>query len=197
MFYICCVNFTFSCVIRSTIMMCHVKSCLNTDIVNLNTFLKHALENRVGNGKSSKMGVIDEEEYGTTTIGFGAAASKSSSNSNSAKNVRGSSSTSINGKLVAVNGAHINNGKSNGSKSVSFAHSFNKSDSAAENSDEDNNDNDETESHDENQAASASQANMFVSEAERKTYLEQQFQASVAEYQKIAARLESCSVCKF
>ena len=156
-------------------------------------------------------------DSGVTTIGFG---SRSSSSTEPASVTtigftRVSSLSNGSGSAAVINGV-------NGKKTVSFAvanlksTSLNTSNSTTDNSHEEDDDeetteyetdNDESEQSmtDDNAAAAAvaagnsanaplSEANLFVSEEERKKYLEQQFQETVSDYQKILKRLEQDNV---
>jgi len=128
---------------------------------------KSALEGRFGGG-SSRFDAIEEE----TTIGFGKNAKPAPSTTTMFINTGGSANRFTNGKSAV--------------KSVKFT-SMNTSNSTT-----DSNGSDDENENDENQGLS--QANLFVSEQERKKYLEEQFQESLNDYNKTIKRLEHANL---
>ncbi len=128
---------------------------------------KSALEGRLGGG-SSRFDAIEEE----TTIGFGKNAKPAPSTTTMFINTGGSANRFTNGKSAV--------------KSVKFT-SMNTSNSTT-----DSNASDEDNENDENQGLSP--ANLFVSEQERKKYLEEQFQESLNDYNKTIKRLEHANL---
>jgi histone acetyltransferase 1 len=131
---------------------------------------KNGLENRFGGGSgvtSNGFGSREIDTVGVTTIGFG------NSNGGASK----IAPLSINGKVNTVNG--------NGKKMVSFSGkntSLNTSNSTTDNSNQSDGDEDEPNA--------MGQGNLFVSEQERKQYLEEQFQEALNDYNRILKRLE-------
>jgi hypothetical protein len=124
---------------------------------------KSALEGRFGSA-SSRFNAIEEE----TTIGFGTNAKPAPSTTTMFINTGGSANRFTNGKSAV--------------KSVKFTSMNTSSSTTDSNASDDENENDENQG--------LSQANLFVSEQERKKYLEEQFQESLNDYNKTIKRLE-------
>jgi hypothetical protein len=137
---------------------------------------KRSLEDRFGPVESKR---FKKDEIGVTTIGFGA----------NAVEVMPTPTINFSSKLTP-----ITNGNGVGKKAVSFSCvTINTSNSTADNS---RNDDEEDEENDDNNqnGNDGGVEKLFLSEQERKEYLEKEFQQALVDYRKIIQRLESAKI---
>lgn len=152
---------------------------------------------QVGFGSSSSLSQVkegEEEPDCVTTIGFGPRPTAAASSSNTAQVMNILNMLTSNKKSVSFAAASI----------PAKTTSLNTSNSTTDRDDDDD-DGDSDEEDDEsgnnsqnnNDDQPLNQANLFVSETERKKYLEQQFQEAVQDYGKILKRLEHDNLLNF
>ena len=150
-------------------------------------------------------------DSGVTTIGFGNRETKEESSVSSVTTI---GFTRVLSNVSAAQASCSSNSKPAAKKTVSFGNvnmastkntSLNTSNSTTDNSSHDD-DEDESDEEEEEESVNGddadfkeqlNQANLFVSEEERKKYLEQQFQESVQDYTKILRRLENDNLLCF
>jgi histone acetyltransferase 1 len=142
-------------------------------------------------GKLNENDEEEEEEDGVTTIGFGKpppskmrrfGAAEPIGSSTTTIGFGSSSSSSSNGiKKNTVTFGTVSNISSNG---INKPSSLNSSDNTNEDDASDSSENNEN-------SNVNNQENLFMSEADRKKYLEEQFQESIKGYAKVLKRLES------
>ena len=137
----------------------------------MDAFGKRGLEDRFGVANEPKR--FKKDEIGVTTIGFGANAIPVPSGSS---------------KLTPLNLT----GSKSGKKMVSFSTTSintSNSDNSHNEDDDDDDENDETQ-----EDATGGVEKLFMSEQERKEYLEKEFQQALIDYNKILKRLENANI---